>query len=80
MYLFSILLSKTSLDKLSELKTNTKYVILRQKEITQYRNENKADRNTVTFTEIDEIAEGGLIFFINHILKITQWNIRGSFR
>ena len=80
MYLFSILLSKTSLDKLSELKTNTKYVILWQKEITQYRNENKADRNTVTFTEIDEIAEGGLIFFIKHILKITQWNIRGSFR
>ena len=80
MYLFSILLSKTSLDKLSELKTNTKYVILRQKEITQYRNENKADRNTVTFTEIDEIAEEGLIFFIKHILKITQWNIRGSFR
>ena len=80
MYLFSILLSKTSLDKLSELKTNTKYVILPQKEITQYRNENKADRNTETFIKIDEIAEGGLIFFIKHILKITQWNIRGSFR
>ena len=48
-----------------------------QKETTQYQNESKTVRNTVTFIYREGSAEGSL-FFNKNISTITQWKIKGS--